>query len=173
MPLNATIGAIPGYPEDGANSWRASNDRIFIEAVNNFNWLYAPLPSNPLHWSPTELKAQAMVESGGGKFKSAFLTDPLQVNNSADWIPGKSKIGLTQGEAMTPSLSASKALLWLKVKMEIHDKTGAVVGYRSKFDTWKNYNGNDETNRKGHEYHKGMMHKIWYAGEVTRLAGDN
>lgn len=112
-----------------------------------------------------------MVESGNSK--EAFQKDPLQVNNSGDWAPEKSKIGLTKGENMTPEKSAAAGLKWLKSKMEIHDDSGKVTGYRTKQQTWERYNGNGETNRKGHEYHKGESHKVWYAKEVARLAGDD
>ena len=163
------IGAIAGYPETGANAWRAGNDKAFTDAVNTYNTDNGLKAGDAAFWTAKELKAQAMVESGTSK--EAFQKDPLQVNNSGDWAPEKTKIGLTKGEAMTPEKSATAALKWLKSKMEIHDDSGAVTGYRTKSQTLERYNGNNETDRKGHGYHKGEMHKEWYAKEVVRLSG--
>ncbi len=165
------IGAIPGYPEDGDNAWRASNDQAFKNAVDNYNKANNTKDGDVAFWTAKELKAQAMVESGNSK--EAFQKDPLQVNNPGDWAPEKTKLGLTKGQAMTAEVSATAALSWLKSKMEIHNAKGEVTGYRTKQETWERYNGNNETDRKGHEYHKGETHKAWYAKEVARLAGDD
>jgi len=98
-----TIGAIPGYPETGDNAWRASNDKTFIDAVNKHNTDNGLKEGDAAFWTAKELKAQAMVESGTSK--DAFQKDPLQVNNSGDWAPEKSKIGLTKSALKNPLLA--------------------------------------------------------------------
>lgn len=74
---------VPGYPEEGSSSWRASNDRAFLEAAKKFNAQRGLKPGNPKYIDPLLIKAWAMVESGGSR--SEFLSDPLQVNVPGDW----------------------------------------------------------------------------------------
>ena len=64
-----------------------------------------------------------MVESGGSQ--SAFLRDPLQVNNPGDWSELKGKVtGLVGNQPMTPVASADAALKWLEFRGHFHDKSG-------------------------------------------------
>ena len=81
---DTSIGAIEGYPETGNNSWRADNDKAFINACNSYNEKYDLSEGDDGYISPKMLKAWAMVESGGSP--DAFASDPLQVNNPGDCI---------------------------------------------------------------------------------------
>lgn len=106
---NASLRSIPGYLNTGVSSWRAANDRVFIEAAERFNRRYGFKLGDSGHVDPLLIKAWAMVESGGSR--SAFLTDPLQVNNPGDWKPPKPQVtGLAKGQRMTPAKSADAAL---------------------------------------------------------------
>jgi RHS repeat-associated protein len=159
------IGPIAGYPESGNDAWRAANDRVFIGAINHFNQANSFSPGSPMYLTPTQLKAQAMVESGGSP--QAFATDPLQVNNPGDWTDLKGRVtGLQKGQRMTPCVSASAALKWLLYKGSIHDIHGNVVDFRSMYDTLRDYNGNTRI----YPHQGGMQHRDWYAGEVLSLS---
>jgi RHS repeat-associated protein len=158
------IGAVPGYPETGKNSWRASNDEIFIQAVNDYNESYDLSPDDPGYWTPERLKAQAMLESGGSM--SAFMSDPLQVNNTPDWDPAKSDVaGLSYGQSMTPLDSATAALEWIRYKGFVHDANGNEVQYRGDFQALQRYNGNTNV----YSYHPGVEHQDWYATKILSL----
>jgi hypothetical protein len=105
-----------------------------------------------------------MIESGGSK--AAFLSDPLQVNVSGDWVPRKaSLLGLTQGQAMTPGVSAGAALGWMKYKGYVHNSAGAEVSYRGNFQALRRYNGNTRV----YPRHPGVQHRDWYATQVLSL----
>lgn len=159
-----SIGEISGYPETGKNSWRAENDQIFNNAVNEYNSKYGLKPEDDGYWTPKMLKAQAMIESGGSK--EAFLSDPLQVNVSGDWDPKKqSLLGLSKGEKMTPEKSASAGLLWLRYKGFKYDRTGNETTYRGKFQALRNYNGNTTK----YKWHPKVEHRNWYANKILLL----
>ncbi|HEU5352161.1 MAG TPA: RHS repeat-associated core domain-containing protein [Terracidiphilus sp.] len=159
------IGPISGYPETGKHAWRAANDPIFIYAVNQFNQSNSFVPGSPMYVTPMQLKAQAMVESGGTP--SAFASDPLQANNAGDWTALKGRVtGLKKGQSMTPCISATAALKWLLYKGSIHDINGNVVGYRSMYDALRDYNGNMQI----YPHEGGMQHRYWYASKVLSLS---
>lgn len=158
------IGEVPGYSEKGAGAWRASNDQMFIDAVNDYNKKYNLSPGDASFWTPERLKAQAMIESGGSK--SAFLSDPLQVNVSGDWVPRKaSLLGLRQGQTMTPDVSATAALEWMRYKGYVHDIKGNKVRYRGVQESLRRYNGNTRIYPK----HPGVEHRDWYAKTILQL----
>ena len=159
------IGPISGYPETGANSWRAANDAVFTDAANYHNALNYLSPGDSRYVSPTQLKAQAMIESGGSP--AAFKTDPLQVNVRGDFTVDKAQVtGLKLGQAMTPTSSAYAALQWLDHKSEIHNSSGAVTGYRSMHDSLRNYNGNTRV----YPNQGGLQHRDWYANQILSLS---
>lgn len=121
-------------------------------------------PGDDGHWTALRLKSQAMLESGGDK--AAFLSDPLQVNVSGDWVPKKaSLLGLTKNQTMTPAVSAKAALGWLRYKGSIHDSSGKITGFRGNFQALRRYNGNP----KIYPRHPGVQHKDYYGREVLRL----
>ncbi len=159
---------IPAYSETGKDNWRASNDQIFIDAVNTFNLDNKLTPDNPRFQYATTLKAQAMVESGGDK--AAFLRDPLQVNNHGDWNEEKQKVtGLVREQAMTPALSAEAALKWVDHK-SFYRPTGAAPNspklYRGRGYGLRQYNGRtDKVAAEG-----GIRHRDWYADRVLWLS---
>lgn len=157
-------GAVPGYPETGATSWRASNDAIFIQSVENYNDLNNFSPGDPGYWTADQLKAQAMIESGGSQ--RAFTTDPLQVNNSGDWVPEKTTItGLQQGQAMDPQTSADAALNWMEYKGWVQNADGDPVQYRGDYQTLLRYNGNTRV----YPNQGGVPHDVWYANTILQL----
>ena len=156
------IGEIPGYPETGEFSWRASNDGVFIKAANDYNAKNNFSPGDPLYLTPRQLKAWAIIESGGKGYQKYFATDPLQVNNPPDWTDEKTKVaGLTYKQTMTPEISAEAAPKWMLYKMK---KQSAPDMY----DAMHAYNGNKSKN-----YRK--THKIplndYYATAVNWLGG--
>jgi hypothetical protein len=105
-----------------------------------------------------------MLESGGNK--DAFLSDPLQVNVSGDWVSKKSSLlGLTKNQTMTPAISAKAALGWLRYKGSIHDSSGSITGFRGNFEALRRYNGNDRIFPR----HPGVEHRDFYGREVLRL----
>lgn len=157
------IGPVPGYPEHGEHAWRSSNDEIFTKSVDSFNKKYNLTEGDPGYWTAQRLKAQAMIESGG--HRKAFETDPLQVNNAGDWVPEKSKMGLTKNEIMNPEKSSSTALEWLKYKGWKHDSSGIPVEFRGNYEALKRYNGNTKIYPK----HPGVEHRDWYATEILKL----
>jgi RHS repeat-associated protein len=161
----AGIGPIPGYSETGANSWRASNDSVFTAVANEYNGLLYLSPGESLYISPMQLKAQAMIESGGTR--AAFESDPLQVNNRGDYTADKAQVtGLKPGQTMTPTMSAVAAVAWIYHKSQIHDVHGNLTGYRSMHDSLRNYNGNT----KVYENQGGLQHRDWYANQILSLS---
>ena len=158
------IGAVPGYDESGNNSWRADNDLIFNKAVYDYNKKYGLSIRDEGYWTPKRLKAQAMIESGG--HKNAFISDPLQVNVAGDWVPQKATLlNLTKAQKMTPSVSASAALEWLRYKGYIHNASGQETTYRGVFEALRRYNGNTSIYPK----HPGVEHRDWYGKMVLKL----
>lgn len=115
--------------------------------------------------TPKQLKAQAMIESGGSQ--QAFATDPLQVNVAGDWSAQKGAVtGLQKGQTMTPVISASASLVWLLNKATIHDSSGNDIGFRSMSDALRNYNGNTRV----YPNQGGLQHRDWYANQVISLS---
>jgi HK97 family phage portal protein len=159
---------IPGYGETGKDDWRASNDQVFIDAVNNFNRENKLTPDNPRFQYATTLKAQAMVESGGSK--EAFLRDPLQVNNHGDEASDKQEVtGIAPGQVMTPDLSAAAALKWVDHK-SFYRPNGAAANspriYRGRAYGIRQYNGRkDKVASEG-----GIEHRDWYVDRVLWLS---
>jgi hypothetical protein len=166
------IGAVPGYPETGRNSWRACNDQKFIDAAENHDTFYGLKPGHPGYVTPQLLKAWAMVESGGDLFKSAFLSDPFQVNKPGDWVFDKEKLGLRKGEKMTPEKSAEAALDWMREKSFRNNGTGTLT------DGLRNYNASSDDHpdpdrlKYGDDYHPGVAHYEWYAQKILRLESE-
>jgi hypothetical protein len=160
--LRQKLKPIVGYPESGASSWRASNDAAFIEAANKFNHHHGLAPGDPMYIDPAFVKAWAMVESGGSK--SAFLRDPLQVNNPADWADEKLRVmGISRRQIMTPATSADAALRWLYYKSFIRDTNGRPGPWIGFERALQRYNGRNKLHSSG------VPHKVWYAREVMRL----
>jgi hypothetical protein len=155
------IGPIPEYPEMGANSWRSSNDDLFINTANAYNSKYNLYPGDQDYLSADLIKAWAMVESGGDQ--KAFTTDPLQVGNPGDWTDEKIKIaGLTnRNESMSPALSARAALRWLRYKG--NNSQGIFQGTDNAL---YNYSGNTNVD----PYSWGMEHRQWCPIRIHSLA---
>lgn len=125
------IGEIKGYPETGNTEWRSYNDQIFIDACNSYNEKYNLTEEDDGYITPKQLKAWAMVESGGAGDKEAFLTDPLQVNNPGDWDERKKDIcGLEKKQEMTLAISAAADLERFRYKGFIHDSSGKETIWR-------------------------------------------
>ena len=167
---DASIGAIEGYPETGNNSWRADNDKAFIDACNSYNEKYDLSEGDDGYISPKMLKAWAMVESGGSP--DAFATDPLQVNNPGDWDDRKTDIaGLAQNQEMTPEISAEAALEWRRYKGYIHDETGTETKWRGDFQAFRRYNGNINPPPASATTDR-TEHRDYYADLVIELGSD-
>lgn len=160
--IRPVLRSIPGYSDRGASSWRAANDRVFIEAASRFNTQHGLKPGDPKYIDPLLIKAWAMVESGGSE--SAFLRDPLQVNNPGDWQSPKPQVtGLIKDQRMTPTVSAVAALKWLEFKGYIRDgqgRPGPWIGFERAL---QRYNGKKTFRQSG------IPQNIWYAREVMRL----
>jgi hypothetical protein len=149
------LRSVPGYPETGASSWRVSNDRVFVDAANKFNGQHKLRPGHPKYIDPLFLKSWAMVESGGSK--SAFLTDPLQVNVPGDWVEEKVKLaGLKRGQKMTPAPSADAALRWLEFKGYFRDKAGKPGPWIGFERALRRYNGRTTLTRVAFLIKSGM-----------------
>lgn len=163
--IRPTLRSIPGFPDAGRSSWRAANDRAFIDAADRFNSLRGLKPGNPKYVDPLLIKAWATVESGGSQ--TEFLRDPLQVNNPGDWAEEKTRIaGLAQQQKMTPSISADAALKWLEFKGYYRDaagRPGPWIGFERALGR---YNGNKSLHPSG------VPHYAWYAREVIRRYDD-
>jgi hypothetical protein len=143
-PQNAEggLGAVAGYPQTGSGAYRAGNDAVIRKAVADYNNRNGYRPGDPGYMSPELMKAWQMQESGGSKDRTAFESDPFQVNNPGDWFEEKAKIlGLTKGQAMTPAVSADAALKWLQYKSWVHDDAGKPVTYKGVQQGFDSYNG--------------------------------
>ena len=153
---------IPGYPETGADSWRAADDKVFIDAANKFNSERGLKPGDPKYIDPQLIKAWAMVESGGDK--AAFLRDPLQANNPGDWNTDKLRLlGLQKDQPMTPELSAQAALKWLEHKGTRRDKATSPPRWLGWDHAFEQYNGRNELGKDG------VPLKLWYRQQVMKL----
>jgi hypothetical protein len=161
------IGAVPGYPETGRNSWRACNDQIFIDAANQHNRRYGLNSDDPGYITPQMLKAWAMIENGGEQRE--FLSDPFTVNKKANWAKEKAAIaGLKYGEKMTPQKSAEAALEWMRYKSRLLGGKGTLT------DGLHNYSGStdlhDNSSRKNNlDHHPGVLHREWYSAMILEL----
>lgn len=157
---------IAGFPQDGSRAWRASNDDTFAAAADFYNRKYGLKPGDSDYATPQFLKAWAMRESGGEGNRSAFQTDPFQVNNPGDWSPEKVRIaGLKRGQKMTPATSAYAALEWLRHKSLIRDSRGQIVGRRNRLRSLQRYNG-----RSDHSRQSGLRaHGEWYAETILEM----
>jgi hypothetical protein len=119
--------------------------------------------------TPELVKAWMMEESGDTK--SAFMCDPMQVNNPLDWADMKSKVGLTKGEAMTRAISIAAGLGWLEYKGTPGrmDKFGEYIytgPYRGDRNALTNYNGNTRIYpRDG-----GVQHRYAYSNTILNNA---
>jgi hypothetical protein len=110
-----------------------------------------------------------MVETGGSK--SAFLSDPLQVNVPGDWVPEKATIlGLTKGQTMTPAISTTAGLNWWSYKGYIHDAKGNPVTWRGDVSAFERYNGNGRMDRTINGVP--VPHYEWYAHEILKLRSE-
>ena len=160
------IGEIPGYPETGKLSWRASNDAVFIKAATDYNARNNFSPGDPLYLTPRQLKAQAMEESGGDSFEKVFRTDPLQMNNPGDWADDKQKYaGITKGQKMTPETSADAATKWLLRKAQVHNTQGKIDHYKDMYGALRAYNGKAST---AYERTKGKPLMDYYATKILQ-----
>jgi len=101
-----------------------SNDALIIQAVDIFNDAHGYSSGDSGYLTPELVKAWMMEESGSISTKSAFLRDPLQVNNAGDWDPKKSiLLGLTEGQSMDRKTSVNAALGGWKTKDQITTST--------------------------------------------------
>ncbi|MEO6041129.1 MAG: hypothetical protein ABIP41_04445 [Croceibacterium sp.] len=164
-PRRRAAAEIPGYPESGRTSWRSANDYAFAAAANHYNRKYNLKPGADEYKTPEFLKAWAMRESGGEGDHAAFTTDPFQVNKPRDWAPEKARLGLQQGQKMTPAVSAYAALEWLRQKSFWHDGKGGV----RRLDTQgalERYNHRKVRSRESGQ----EMHYVWYARTIMQMA---
>jgi RHS repeat-associated protein len=165
-PSDGGLGVVPGYPEAGKDSWRSENDVVFTDAADSHNSADDLHPGDPGYIDAKTIKAWAMIESGGSK--SAFLTDPLQINVAGDWVPEKNTIlGLGKGQEMTPSISATAAIKWWTFKGYMHDANGNRTTWRGDISAFGRYNGNSKLDRSING--SLIPHYEWYAHEITRL----
>ena len=163
----ARIRPVPGYSESGNNLWRTANDALIIQAVDIFNDAHGYSSGDSGYLTPELVKAWMMEESGSISTKSAFLRDPLQVNNAGDWDPKKSiLLGLTEGQSMDRKTSVNAALGWLEDKGSNHDKHGNITSYRGDRNALINYNGNT----KIYPQDGGVQHRYVYADTIQNNA---
>jgi hypothetical protein len=103
-----------------------------------------------------------MVESGGSK--SAFLRDPLQVNNPGDFKDPKARVtGRVKGQQMTPQISVEAALKWLEFKGYFRDGTGKPGTWIGFEGSLQRYNGRKTLRASG------VQQDVLYASEVLGL----
>jgi hypothetical protein len=164
-PSTTSIGPVPEYPETGIHAWRARNDAVFLQAVDEFNHAFGYKQGEAGHWTAALLKAQAMVQSGGSP--AEFATDPLQINRRGDWLPEKSTIlGLTEFQLMKPETSARAALRWLRYKGSKLNVNGVADSWLGNFAALTNYNGSSKIELQD----GGIQHRDWFAQRVLELA---
>jgi hypothetical protein len=160
--IRTPIGPVPGYPETGRGAWRSELDDQITMGVNDFNSKHGFKTGDSLYLTPGLAKSWIMEESGGTR--SAFETDPIQVNNPKDWKnTGKDKeklLGLTEGQTMAPMTSIPGGLNWFFEKGAIHDANHAITGYRRLPDALKAYNGNTNIDPNG------LPHNVNYANSI-------
>lgn len=160
------LGQVPGYPEGGRNSWRASNDGTFSDAAEQHNSEGDLQPGDDGYIDAKTLKAWAMIESGGKK--SAFLSDPFQVNVPGDWDPRKATLlGLSRVQKMTPAISAAAAIKWWVYKGYVHDKRGVQVRWLGDTRAFERYNANDRIDKTWNGVQ--VKHYISYARQIQLL----
>jgi hypothetical protein len=163
------IGPIEGYPEDGKNAWRASNDAVIVAAVNRFNAERNLYPGDAEFMTPKLMKSWMMEESGG--HRAEFERDPLQVNNPGDWTEKSNEkqriAGLRKDQTMTPETSADAALKWLAYKARLHRDGGGRLGpYWTPYEAFQNYNGRGDDYKGPDKAYAGMKHREAYANRI-------
>lgn len=164
-PINP-IGPVEGYPETGKNFWRSGNDDVIVAAANKYNAENRYFPGDAEYMTPQLVKAWMMRESGGSP--NAFKSDPFQVNTPGDWVAEKAKIaGLTNGQAMTPRISAEAALKWSRYKstwpgLEFSSPLARQAHYGA-YEALMNYNGNKQ--QVG-----GIPFRVRYANDILNRA---
>jgi hypothetical protein len=145
------IGEIPGYPEAGSGAWRAGLDDQINTGVDGYNSKHGLNPDDPLYLTPHLVKSWIMEESGGDR--SAFQSDPMQVNKQADWkktgVDKHRILGLTEGQAMTPQTSIPAGLDWFYDRGAIHDSGHKVTGFRNLPNALSRYNARANVDRNG------------------------
>jgi hypothetical protein len=158
------IGPVGGYPEDGKNIWRAELDDQITTAAANFNSKHGLRPGDSLYMTPQLAKSWIMQESGGSGDRNAFETDPAQVNVTGDWkntgADKAKRLGLREGQTMTPATSIGAGLEWLYNKGAIHDSTGTVTGYRDLSGTFQRYNANPAIDGNGLPHYRNYANSI-------------
>ncbi len=165
---DGTLREVPGYPEDGENAWRGNLDTQIFSAVYEYNAEFNQQPGDYGYIDPSTVKAWAMIESGGEGSRDSFLSDPLQVNNSGDWVEDKAtRLGLTRNQVMTPDVSLRAGLRWWRHKGFVYDEGGDQVSWRGDVEAFQRYNGNARMDRRLN----GVLvrHQVWYADTVMRL----
>jgi RHS repeat-associated protein len=165
----AQIGAVPGYSQTGQYAWRTANDALIIQSVDTYNEAHGYSSGDSGYLTPELVKAWMMEESGGTQ--SAFLRDPMQVNNPGDWTDLKSEMGLAKGETMTRGISIAAGLGWLEYKGTAGkmDKFGEYVytgTYRGDRNALTNYNGNI----KIYPQDGGVQHRYVYSNTILNNA---
>ena len=165
----AQIGAVPGYSQAGKYAWRTANDALIIQDVDIFNDAHGYSSGDSGYLTPELVKAWMMEESGGTQ--SAFLRDPMQVNNPGDWADLKSEMGLTKGEEMTREVSVAAALGWLEYKgtpgrMDKFGEYTYTGSFRGDRNALKNYNGNTNI----YPQDGGVQHRYVYSNTILNNA---
>jgi hypothetical protein len=166
------IGPIDGYPEDGKNAWRASNDAVIVAAVNRHNAERNLFPGDAEFMTPQLMKSWMMEESGSSADRAAFERDPFQINNAGDWKrTGADKVrilGLRQDQVMTPETSAEAALKWLAHRGRLHrDENNEVRRgpFWTHYEALRNYNANRDYGNRD-KSNPSNRHDNRYAGRI-------
>lgn len=110
----------------------------------------------PGHLDVNLVKAMVLQESQGGTYTGGAgtgTTDIMQVNNKQDWTDAKARVGVTEGQAMTPQSSLNAGLKWLFLKGEGSNSSGVMSWRNGQNGDWSNavskYNANKKIDYSG------------------------
>lgn len=121
----------PKYPN--------SLDPTIAKVVAEYNKSNGLVPGSSEYLDPKTVRAMIRVESGTNM--NAYENDPMQVNVPGDWVPEKSKYGLTRGQVPGATLSIEAGVEWLSYKAYEYDATGTPVRFRGWDAAVTRYNG--------------------------------
>jgi len=93
---------------------RSSLDPAINREVAKYNDSKGFKVGNPEYLDPTLIQAMVAVESGNNAV--AYQNDPMQVNNTGDWVSKKADVGLTRGVAPGQTLGIQAGISWLIYK---------------------------------------------------------
>jgi RHS repeat-associated protein len=120
-----------------------TTNSIVDQVVTDYNSAHGLQIGDTEYLDPDTVKAMIRVESGCNQ--KAYQNDPMQVNVSGDWVPEKSKLGLTKGIVPGQQLGIEAGVQWLTRKAYLHDAQG-----NARFIGWDRgvarYNGGGNQN---------------------------